>query len=334
MGLKFTLLFHLHQETELERSSARFYDEALALIRQADALPIEIAWLAEHHFLDTRGRLPAPLLMAVAVARETRRIGVGPCVIQLPLHHPLDVAEQIAVADLLCGGRLAVGVGSGGNPEEFAAYDVPVDGRRERFAEGLTVLSKALNGGPFSFEGAHYRIPRITLVPPLMRSFGHLLWVAASSPESATLAGRSGGSLLLPRGAPISDLLDLIEVYRAARVEAGFGLDDARIQVTRGVYVADDSATARAEAEQGVRRHYERLARYRGEEVDVSEMARRGDFIIGTPAQCVEQVRALGRALPITHLACDIGLIGAPLDKVARSLDLLGLAVIPRARAG
>src|SRR5689334_14116465 len=96
MGPVFTLLFHLHHESESERSSRRAYAEVLDLVRRADDLPIERAWFAEHHLLDTRGRVPAPLLLCVAAARETRRIGVGACVVVLPLHHPLDVAEQAA----------------------------------------------------------------------------------------------------------------------------------------------------------------------------------------------------------------------------------------------
>src|SRR5271165_2453638 len=129
------LLFHLQHETEAERPTPQTYEEILALIQQADTLPISGVWLAEHHLLDTRGRLPAPLLMAVAGARETRRIRIGPCVLLVPLHTPLDLAEQIATADLLTSGRLLVGLGSGGNPEEFAAFGVSLDERATRFEE-------------------------------------------------------------------------------------------------------------------------------------------------------------------------------------------------------
>lgn len=332
MDLSFTLLFHLHQETEAERSSPQAYAEVLDLIRQADALPIECAWLAEHHLLDTRGRLPAPLLMAVAAARETRRIRVGPCVLLLPLHHPLDLAEQVAVADLLCDGRLAAGVGSGGNAEELAAFDVPMTERRERFAEGLEVFRTALAGEPFSFSGVHYHVPDVALVPRPLQNVRDLLWVAASSAASSALAGRGGGHLLLARGAPITDLLDQIAVYQAARDEAGVVARRPYIQVTRGIYVAADEASAWRDAEQGIRRHYQRLARYAGEEVDLRSMARRGDFIIGTPDQCAEQIAQLRASVPITHLACDVSLIGAPHELVSRSLDLLGREVIPRVR--
>lgn len=329
MDLSFTLLFHLHHETEAEKSSPRAYAEVLQLVKQADGLPLERAWFAEHHLLDTRGRLPAPLLMSVAAARETQRIGVGACVLVLPLHHPLDLAEQAAVADLLCEGRLAVGAGSGGNAEEFAAFGVPLAERRARYAEGLEIFTRALSGEPFAFAGRHYQLPEVALVPRPLQSAAELCWAAASSPESAALAGRSGAHLLLARGVPIPDLLEQIEVYRRARAEAGYAVESARIQVTRGVFVAESAQAAWRDAEVGIRRHYRRLARYEGQEAPLAEMARRGDFVVGTPEQCAEQIAALRAQVPITHLACDVSLIGTPLELVAGSLELLGRQVVP-----
>lgn len=332
MSVAITLLFHLHQETEAERSSPQAYAETLDLIRQADALPpardgapaIACAWLAEHHLLPVRGRLPAPLLMAVAAARETRRIRVGPCVLVAPLHHPLDLAEQIATADLLAEGRLAVGLGSGGNPEEFAAFGVPLAERRSRFAESVEIVATALRGAPFSHQGVHYTIPRVELVPRPLQAVEDMLWVAAGSVDSAALAGHSGGHLLLARGTSTPDLHAQIGAYRAARAASGFDPATAHIQVTRGFYAAESEQAAWREAEGGIRRHYRRLARYANEEVPLQEMARRGDFIIGTPAQCAAQIAALCAALPLTHLACDLSLSGMPHEQVSRSLALLG----------
>ena len=329
MSIAITLLFHLHQESEAERSSPHAYAETLDLITQADALPVECAWLAEHHLLPTRGRLPAPLLLAVAAARQTRRIRVGPCVLVAPLHHPLDLAEQIASADLLCEGRLAVGLGSGGNPEEFAAFGVPLEERRTRFAEGVEIIARALRGVPFSHHGAHYTIPEVELVPRPLQPVAAMLWVAAGSADSAALAGRSGAHLLLARGTPTPALHEQIGAYRAARAASGYARATAQIQLTRGFYAAESEDAAWREAEGGIRRHYKRLARYANEEVPLPEMARRGDFIIGTPAQCAEQIAALCAEVPLTHLACDISLIGAPHEHIARSLDLLGSAVVP-----
>jgi alkanesulfonate monooxygenase SsuD/methylene tetrahydromethanopterin reductase-like flavin-dependent oxidoreductase (luciferase family) len=316
----------MHHEPETVRDTPRAYAETMALIRQADELAIECVWLAEHHLSPTRGRLPTPLLFAVAAARETRRLRLGPCVLLVPLHGPLDLAEQIATADLLTDGRLVAGLGSGGNPEEFAAYGVPLEERRLRFAEGLEVITSALGGGAFSYAGTHYQVPEITLVPTPLQPVNQLIWVAAGSLDSARLAGHSGGNLLLARGTSLADLRAQIAAYQDARAERGLDPERARIQVTRGVYVASTDDQAWCEAEQGIV-EYLRASRRDATNGTVQELAQRGDFIIGSPRTCAAAIRALTRAIPITDLACDITLYGMDHERTAHSLDLLGREV-------
>jgi alkanesulfonate monooxygenase SsuD/methylene tetrahydromethanopterin reductase-like flavin-dependent oxidoreductase (luciferase family) len=320
------LLFHMHHESEAVRDTPRAYAETMALIRQADELAIDCVWLAEHHLSPTRGRLPSPLLFAVAAARETRRLRLGPCVLLVPLHGPVDLAEQIATADLLTDGRLVAGLGSGGNPEEFAAYGVSLEERRTRFAEGLEVITGALGGGAFSYAGRFYHVPEITLVPAPLQPVNHLIWVAAGSLDSARLAGRSGGNLLLARGTPLADLRAQITAYQEARAEQDVHPETARIQVTRGVYVARTDEQAWREAEQGIV-EYLRASRRDVPNDNLQDLAQRGDFIIGSPRTCAAAIRALTKAVPITDLACDIALYGMEHARTAQSLDLLGREV-------
>lgn len=317
------LLFHLHHEREEERSTERAYTEVLALVHQADGLPIGCAWFAEHHLSPTRGRLPAPLLMAVAAARETRRIRIGPCVLVVPLHQPLTLAEEIATADVLAGGRLAVGLGSGGNPEEFDGFGIPVAERRARFEEGVTIIARALTGAPFSHEGSHYRVPRVTVVPRPLQPVANMIWVAAGSNGAAAYAGSTGSHLLLARGMAEADLREQVAAYRGARAAHGMDPEGGRIQVTRGVYVAPTDEAAWEEATPGIRAYLERTGRGDAE-AEPEELARRGDFIIGSPQTCLAAIHDLADQVPITDLACDIFLVGMEHERVARSLALLG----------
>jgi alkanesulfonate monooxygenase SsuD/methylene tetrahydromethanopterin reductase-like flavin-dependent oxidoreductase (luciferase family) len=262
----------------------------------------------------------------VAAARETRRIRVGPCVLLVPLHGPLDLAEQIATADLLAGGRLMAGLGSGGNAEEFAAYGIALEERRGRFAEGLEIITRALRGGSFSYTGAHYQVPEVTLVPAPSTPVGQLIWVAAGSLASAQLAGQSGGNLLLARGTSLTDLRAQIAAYREARVDRGMDLATARIQVTRGIYVAPSDEQAWREAEQGIVEYA--LASGRAVPGDRLQLkAQHGDFIIGSAQTCAAAIRALIESVPITDLACDIAMYGMEHEHTSRSLDLLGREV-------
>ena len=108
------------------------------------------AWFAEHHAHAHHGHLPTPLLFALHLAGRTRQIRLGTAIVCLNLHHPLDVAEQVAVADVLTGGRLAAGFGSGSTPEEFRLFglaEADEAERHARFEEPLRIIRSAWGGG-------------------------------------------------------------------------------------------------------------------------------------------------------------------------------------------
>src|SRR5689334_668244 len=114
-----------HVEGPLSRPSREVFDEVADLVRLADELGMRYAWFAEHHRHVHHGHLPTPLLFAMHMAARTKGIQLGSAVICLNLHDPLDVAEQVATADVLCDGRLAIGFGSAATPEEAALFGAP-----------------------------------------------------------------------------------------------------------------------------------------------------------------------------------------------------------------
>src|SRR5437868_748689 len=114
-----------HLEGPRDQPSHEIFSEVGELVRLADEIGFEYAWFSEHHAHAHHGHLPAPLLLALHLAGRTRRIRLGTAIICLNLHHPLAVAEQVAVADWLSGNRMAVGFGSGSTPEEFSLFGLP-----------------------------------------------------------------------------------------------------------------------------------------------------------------------------------------------------------------
>ena len=135
-----------HLEGPRDQPSAAVFDEVADLVRLADDLGVGYAWFAEHHAHAHHGHLPAPLLFALHLAGRTRQIRPGTAVVCLNLHHALDVAEQVAVADLLGGGRLAVGFGSGSTPDEarlFGRAEEAEAERHARFEQSLRVIRAA-----------------------------------------------------------------------------------------------------------------------------------------------------------------------------------------------
>src|SRR5580704_2615912 len=103
-----------------ETSPAERYRLATEQIVHAERHGFDSAWVAQHHFHEAEGGLPAPFVFLAQVAARTTRIRLGTGIVTLPLENPVRVAEDAAVLDLMCGGRLEVGIGPGGN---LSAYD-------------------------------------------------------------------------------------------------------------------------------------------------------------------------------------------------------------------
>src|SRR5260370_1334851 len=166
------------------RSHEEVYREAVEQVRLADELGFDCAWFTELHF-GTNGINGAVLPFAAYIAGITRRIRVGTAVVVGPLYHPMRLAEEVSEVDLLSGGRLELGIGSGYRFDEFRGYNVEPAESRARFPEIVEILLKAWQGAPFSYEGKYYKIPDGIAVRPVPLQKPHPpLWVPAFSPST------------------------------------------------------------------------------------------------------------------------------------------------------
>src|SRR5208282_4512698 len=117
------------------------YRESLAQAEAAEQLGFDSIWLTEHHFTDD-GYLPSLLPVAAAIAARTRRVTIGTFVLLAPFYHPLKLAEDAAVVDVLSGGRLRLGLGQGYRAEEFEGFGVPRKQRLSRTLETIEILRR------------------------------------------------------------------------------------------------------------------------------------------------------------------------------------------------
>jgi len=140
------------------------YRLATEQIRHAERHGFDSAWIAQHHFHESEGGLPSPLLFLAHVAAHTETIRLGTAIITLPMENPLRVAEDAAVLDLLADGRLEVGFGSGGTPTSFLPFGLTFEERGAAFADHLHVIQSAWRGDSLTHPDNH-------LYPRLRRSW-------------------------------------------------------------------------------------------------------------------------------------------------------------------
>lgn len=165
--MKFGLLFVL-QDPPNGENLPRLYDEVFAQAELAERVGFEAFFVPEHHQMPD-GYLPAPLTFAAALAARTKKAEIGTGIMQLPLYHPLQVAEEVAVIDNISKGRFILGAGLGLVQKEFEAFAIPLPEAASRFTEAVDILKHAWTGRPFSYQGRHFRCTDVTITPRPVR---------------------------------------------------------------------------------------------------------------------------------------------------------------------
>ena len=324
------------------------YAETLGEIELADALGFHGVWITEHHFMPGYSHASKPELILAALARRTSRLRLGLGVIPLPYHHPVHVAERIATLDLLCGGRLEVGIGRGFSPREYAAFGVPMADSRSIVDESLAVIRASAAGVPLRFHGRHFTIDGVDVVPrPLQRPHPPL-WTAAVSPDTFEWAAGAGLGVLAGPFKPWFMVAADIRRYRSAWTR----VEPMRIGMTVGMLCLRDGQRARRLAAPAFRWFYDALlrvtapvlenllpgyeqfhdlGRFRrllrlGARPRVLDLA--GLTVVGTPAECIARMRRYRNA-GVTHLVCSIGAGALPTETVRESLECIAADVLP-----
>src|SRR5438045_1500857 len=142
---------------------ASVFEKTEAIAKKMDALGFDTLWLAEHHFQHEGYEcIPNLLMLAVHLAHVTKRLRIGCGFNIAPMWHPLRLAEDYAVADILTKGRTVFGVGRGYHTREVETFGAPMqdgDANRELFEEQVEIVFKAFNNESFSHKGKHYTLP-------------------------------------------------------------------------------------------------------------------------------------------------------------------------------
>jgi alkanesulfonate monooxygenase SsuD/methylene tetrahydromethanopterin reductase-like flavin-dependent oxidoreductase (luciferase family) len=305
-------------EEHLEQVSfARDHDFATVLVGQ--------------HFLpEPYGMLqPVPLLARLAAeAGPSMQLGTG--ILLLPLLNPLEVAEEVATLDHLCGGRFVLGVGMGYRTEEFEAFAVPPR-RVAIFREKLDVVRRLLVGEEVTASGHGYRLEgaRLTLRPRRLPP----IWMAANNDGAVRRAAELADTWLVNPHTLIGELQRQVELFRRER-----GQPLNVLPLMREVCLAPTRADAEGIARRYLAQKYDAYVEWGQSDVlPEGDTLRRdwddllaGRFIIGDPESAAEQLREYRDRLGMTELVARVQWPGLPHETAMRSLRLLATEVLPR----
>jgi alkanesulfonate monooxygenase SsuD/methylene tetrahydromethanopterin reductase-like flavin-dependent oxidoreductase (luciferase family) len=182
-----------YSETDEYESPAEIYRNIIDEAVLAEDLGYEGIWLAEHHFASNYSLSPSPLTLLAAVAERTSRLKLGAGVTCLPEHHPVSVAEEIAVLDHISEGRVDTCIGRGVFPDEYGGLGVPIAESHERYAEGLELLHRLFNETDVIHEGKAWQcLAPVTLAPGPYQEPHPPLWLAANSLTTISIALDNG----------------------------------------------------------------------------------------------------------------------------------------------
>lgn len=305
--------------TSFGRTHAELYSAMLDQVRWADRVGFDSVVFSEHHAADD-GYLPSPLIAASATAGATSRIRVLVSALLLPLYDVVRLAEDMAVLDLVSGGRVDLTIGAGYRPEEFELHQRVFRSRARVIEAGIEFLRRAWIG-PFEFEG---RVVHITPAP--LRAGGPSIFLGGSSVAAARRAARLADGFF-----PTDDRLSAVYIEACAEL----GKPPGPTGGPRGpmfVHVSEDPERAWASiaphALHETNSYGSWLAAaggggpYRREE-NADAVRAAGNYVVLTPAQCVDHVVTYG-GLTLHPL-----MGGLDPDVASESLELVETKVLP-----
>jgi alkanesulfonate monooxygenase SsuD/methylene tetrahydromethanopterin reductase-like flavin-dependent oxidoreductase (luciferase family) len=335
-------------------SDAAVLAEHLALGDLAEPLGFDSLFALEHHFTGY-AMSPSPTQLLSYFAGRTKRITLGTAVIVLPWHDPVRVAEEIALLDVLSGGRCLFGFGRGAASVEYAGFRVAMEEARPRFVEAAQIVVKALTHEVFDWDGEYFKIPQTSIRPRPISHPERRFYASSVSPESAEIMAKLGFGVLVIMQNEWAKAAESIQQYREVAQSVGHAPRPPIILTN--ISVAESRGEARERALQYLSRkwdsidtHYHfsdgHLASVKGYEFygkmakTYAKMKDEGfrkqatDFfvkiqVVGTPDDCLQQLAELRRLTGLDHLVTEFGYGGMPHEDAELNMRLFADRVVP-----
>ena len=311
-----------------------YYREALEEVVRGEELGFDSVWMEEHHSVVDH-YWPSPLPVLAGFATRTSRVTLGTDILVAAFYHPVRLAEDIALLDVMSGGRVVLGAAIGYKPDEFTLYGVELEKRGARFEEQLAIVKGLWTQDTFSFRGKYYQVEGKLEPKPIAKPHPPIWiggWGEITLRRAATLADNwiPGPTAELPR------LLEGKKQFLANRRAAGPTAPISEWPLTRDVIIADTDREARELAERHIMVSYrkEYAGGWRHPFIDASiatdlDTVKKDRFLIGSPGQIIEDLRPFVEQYGMTHLICRLFFPGMPHRHIMRELELIAREVRP-----
>jgi alkanesulfonate monooxygenase SsuD/methylene tetrahydromethanopterin reductase-like flavin-dependent oxidoreductase (luciferase family) len=279
-------------------------------------------------------------------------VKLGSSIIVLPLHSPIEIAEQWAMIDLMSNGRVELGVGRGFVAYDYDRLNVPRDDAQERLKDGVALIRKAWSGETFSHDGPYYKYHDLQVWPrPQQRPHPPIWLSCGGTPDSFKYAGEQGFGIFTVAYRGVEPLIPLNKIYRDAWAAAGRPAKDYKIAVHYQVVLSEDGAEARDIATKALKRYVaatthtldrssadrdhtsrENYQKVDQEVVNVEQMVKECRVVAGTPDDAVKLLTKAQEMMGFTQVDCTFYFGGIPFELAQRSHRLFAEKVMPRLR--
>jgi alkanesulfonate monooxygenase SsuD/methylene tetrahydromethanopterin reductase-like flavin-dependent oxidoreductase (luciferase family) len=328
-------------------------DEFLEQAALADALGFRGFWIAEIHCQPAMSLLSAPYAVLGAASQITKRLRLGVAVNTLPVHHPVQLAEQAATLDLISHGRMDFAAG-GGHPHSrvYECFGADHQATHEIVEESLKVIEAAWTEEVLSFDGRFFKIPGVIVNPKPLQKPHPPFYIAASSREGVELAARMGVNLFLPIHTRTREqVAGLAHSYWEGLTGHDHAAAERELGLLVPMHLAGSAKEAEARAREGIMSYYRTIAEMRKSYVDWLSVrgaplpprllkTATGDLtfervlaehaVVGGAETALAALRELGVKTRATHILAWMNIGGVPHSHVLESMERFARDVLPR----
>jgi len=337
--MRFGICYNVEYRPEIHKSPSHYMGQILEQVDLLERLGYDTVWFSEHHCASYSFGNPA--VIAAQAAARTKRIRIGTGVSLLPLHHPIFLAEQYGLLDVLSNGRLEYGIGRGYLMHEYDWLKIPRDDSHGRYREAAEFIIQAwASDGPMSYHGKHFDVKDYTYFPKPIQNLPPIYASAGSTVDSFRWAGEMGfhlgTALFLPQ---VSEIAPHIQIYRDALVRHGHDPSTREVMAITQMYCAEDKEEALRDGRTYAENYYRFFGSLSGAQpgnpvydyyskADALAMNDRDQLMLGDPQTLNARVARYRDNWGLDLLLMEIAQGGAPHDKICRALEVFANKVM------